>query len=133
MDYRFEQRGRRVAVVLVTALGIGITVLGLAYGAPWYFTAVTALSAIMAGVAFARNSHSGLVLEGDTLTLFKDAWRHVIHVGAIRGVRVTRWSRGQADVWLDLEHGPPYRVPGYCFGSANELTDALRKRGIAVR
>ncbi len=133
MSYRFEQRGRRPVVGVAMALGLGLTVLGLMYGAPGYFTAVTALSAIMAGAALARNSHSGLALEGDTLTLFKDQWRHVIHTGTIRGVRVTRWSEGQADVWLDVDRTPPCRLPGLCLGSAAELTDALRKRGIAVR
>lgn len=133
MNYRFEQRDRRPVGGVAMALGLGLAVLGLMYGAPGYFTAVTALSAIMAGAALARNSHSGLALEGDTLTLFKDQWRHVIHTGTIRGVRVTRWSEGQADVWLDVDRTPPCRLPGLCLGSAAELTDALRKRGIAVR
>ncbi len=132
MDYGFEQRGRRPLVALAMVLGIGIAALGFSQGAPWYFTAIPALSALMALAVFAGNSHSGLILQGDTLTLFKDRWRHAIPVAAIRGVRVSRWSEGQADVWLDLENAPPYRLPGYCFGSAVELTDAFRKRGITV-
>lgn len=132
MDYRFEQRGRRLVVGLVAALGTGLTALGLARGAPWQFTAVTALAAAMAVAAFAYNSRSGLALEGDTLTLFKDRWRHVIHVGTIHGVRVTQWSDG-ADVWLDLDHGPPCRLPGHCFGSAAALAEAFRARSIPVR
>ncbi|MCA3130204.1 MAG: hypothetical protein ACK5YW_09930 [Betaproteobacteria bacterium] len=133
MSYRFEQRGRRPMVAVAMALGMGFTVLGLTHDAPWYFTTVAALPTLMALMHFARNSHSGLMLEADTLTLFKDRWRHVIHVGTIRSVRVTQWSEGQGDIWLDLEDKPPYRIPGYCFGSAAELADAFCKRGIAVR
>lgn len=120
-------------VGVAAVLGAGLALLGLAHHAPWFFTAIPALSALMALAAFARNGHSGLILEGDTLTLFKDPWRQVMRVGTIRSVRVTRWSDGQADVWLDLEHGPPCRLPGYCFGSAAELTEAFRARGIPVR
>ena len=39
---------------------------------------------------------------------------------------------GQPSIWLDLDHAPPYRLPGYCFGSAESLKDAFRQRGIAV-
>jgi hypothetical protein len=90
------------------------------------------LSALMALAVFVQNSRSGLRLEGDALTLFKDRWRRVIDLGTIRGVRVTQWSDGQPSIWLDLHHAPAYRLPGYCFGSTAPLLDAFRKRGIAV-
>ena len=132
MDYRFEQQGRRPIVGIAVVLGFGMTALGYAYGAPWYFTAITTLSALMALAVFVQNSRSGLRLEGDTLTLFKDRWRHVIDVGTIRHVRVTASMDGQPSIWLDIDHAPPYRLPGYCFGSAEPLKDAFRQRGIAV-
>ena len=132
MDYRFEQKGRRPIVAIAAMMGFGMAVIGVAYGAPWYFTAVPVLSAFMALTVFAQNSRSGLHLEGDTLTLFKDQWRHVIDVGTIRRVRVTTWSDGQPSIWLDFDHAPPCRLPGYCFGSAQPLKDAFRQRGIAV-
>jgi hypothetical protein len=131
-DYRFEQRGRRPIVGIAAVLGFGMTALGLAYGAPWYFTAIPTLSTLMALAIFLQNSHSGLRLEGETLTLFKDRWRHVIDVGTIRQVRVTGSMEGQPSVWLDFDHASPYRLPGYCFGSAEPLKDAFRQRGIAV-
>ena len=109
-----------------------MTALGLAYGAPWYFTAMTTLSALMALAVFVQNSRSGLRLEGNSLTLFKDRWRHVIDVGTIRHVRVTASMEGQPSIWLDFDHAPAYRLPGYCFGSAEPLKDAFRQRGIAV-
>jgi hypothetical protein len=132
MNYTYEQKGRRAIVGIAAVLGFGIAALGLAYGAPWFFSAFPALSALMALALFMQNSHSGLRLEGDTLTLFKDRWRHVIDVGTIRGVREVLWSHGQPSVWIDLAHAPAYRLPGYCFGSAAPLLDAFRKRGIAV-
>lgn len=132
MDYSFEQRGRRPIVGIAVVLGLGMTTLGLAYGAPWYFTAVPMLSTLMALAIFLQNSHSGLRLEGETLTLFKDRWRHVIDVGTIRQVRVTGSMEGQPSVWLDFDHAPPYRLPGYCFGSAEPLKNAFRQRGIAI-
>lgn len=132
VDYRFEQRGRRPIVAIAAVIGVCLAAFGLTFGASWYFTAITALSTLMALAIFAQNSHSGLRLEGDTLTLFKDHWRHVIEVGTIRGVRVTASADGQPSIWLDLDHAPSYRLPGYCFGSAAPLQDAFRQRGIAV-
>lgn len=132
MNYTYEQQGRRAIIGLAVLLGFGMAALGLAYGAPSYFTAMPTLSALMALAIFMRNSHSGLRLEGDALTLFKDQWRHVIDLGTIRGVRVTQWSDGQPSIWLDLDHAPAYRLPGYCFGSTAALLDAFRKRGIAI-
>jgi len=132
MNYAYEQQGRRAIVGVAVVLGFGMTALGLAYSAPWYFTAIPALCALMALAIFMQNSHSGLRIEGDALTLFKDRWRRVIDLGTIRGVRVTQWSDGQPSVWLDLDHAPAYRLPGYCFGSTAPLLDAFRNRGIAV-
>lgn len=132
VDYQFDQRGRRVSVGIAAVLGVGMTVLGLAHGGPWYFIAVTALSAVMALATFVQNSHSGLRLEGDTLTLFKDQWRHVVDVKTIRRVRTTSSMEGQPSIWLEFDDAPPYRLPGYCFGSAEPLKDAFRKRGIIV-
>jgi hypothetical protein len=132
MNYTYEQQGRRAIVGIAVLLGFGMAALGLAYGAPWYFTAMLTLSALMASAIFMQNSRSGLRLEGDALTLFKDQWHHVIDLGTIRGVRVTQWSDGQPSVWLDLDHAPAYRLPGYCFGSTAPLLEAFRKRGIAV-
>jgi hypothetical protein len=132
VDYSFEQRGRRPIVGIAAVLGFGMTALGLAYGAPWYFTAIPTLSTLMALAIFLQNSHSGLRLEGETLTLFKDRWRHVIDVGTIRQVRVTGSMEGQPSVWLDFDHAPPYSLPGYCFGSAEPLKNAFRQRGIVI-
>jgi hypothetical protein len=132
MTYAYEQRGRRPIVGIAVVLGFGMTALGVAYGAPWYFIAITALPALMALAVFVQNSRSGLRLEGNSLTLFKDQWRQVIDVGTIRQVRVTASMEGQPSIWLDFDQAPPYRLPGYCFGSAEPLTDAFRQRGIAV-
>jgi len=132
VDYSFEQRGRQPIVGIAVALGLSMTALGLAYGAPWYFTAILSLSTLMALAIFLQDSHSGLRLEGETLTLFKDRWRHVIDVGTIRQVRVSGLMEGQPSVWLDFDHAPPYRLPGYCFGSAEPLKNAFRQRGIAI-
>ena len=132
VDYQFEQRGRRPILAIAAVMGVCLAAFGLTFGAPWYFTAITALSTLMALAIFAQNSHSGLRLEGDTLTLFKDHWRHVIEVGTIRGVRVTASADGQPSIWLDFDHAPSYWLPGYCFGSAAPLQDAFRQRGIAV-
>ena len=132
MNYTYEQQGRRAIVGAAIVLGFGMAALGLAYGAPWYFTAIPTLSALMALAIFMQNSHSGLRIEGDALTLFRDQWRHVIDLGTVRGVRVTQWSDGQPSIWLDLDHAPAYRLPGDCFGPAVPLLDAFRKGGISV-
>ena len=79
-----------------------------------------------------RDPTHGLRLEGDTLTLFKDRWRHVIDVGTIRHVRVAASMEGQPSIWLEFDHAPPYRLPGHCFGSAEPLKHAFRQRWIAI-
>lgn len=132
VNYTYEQRGRRAIVAVAVVLGLGMVALGLAYGAPWYFIAIPGIPALMALAVLVQNSQSGLRLEGNTLILFKDEWSHVIDVRAIRGVRITRWSDGQPSVWLDLVNAPAYRLPGYCFGSSQQLIDAFRQRGIPV-
>lgn len=132
MNYAYQVRGRRAIVGIAAILGFGMAEVGVTYGAPWYFTAVPTLSALMALAIFVQNSQSGLLLEDDTLTLFKDQWRHVINVGTIRHVRVTPSMDGQPSVWLYFDQAPPYRLPGYCFGSAEPLKDVFRQRGITV-
>jgi hypothetical protein len=132
LDYCYEQKGRRPIVALAIVVGLCLTALGLHLSAPWPFTAIVALAALMALVLWCQNSRSGLQLQGSTLTLFKDQWRHVIDVATIRAVRVTPSSGGQPSVWLDLEGAPPYRLPGYCFGAAEPLKAAFRKRGVPV-
>lgn len=132
MNYTFEQHGRRPIVAFAVALGMIMTAIGIAYGAPWQFSAITGVSTLMALAILVQNRHSGMRLEGDTLTLFSGRWRHVIDVRTIRSVRVTRWSDGQPSISLELADARPYRLPGYCFGSAQELTDTFRRRGIAV-
>lgn len=132
IPYKFEQQSRRPIVILAVIVGIGMVALGLANGAPWFFTAIPALSTIMALVIFVQNSHSGLRLESNTLTLFKGQWRHEIDMNTIRRMRTTLSMQGQPSVWLDFHNQPSYRLPGYCFGSAEPLKDAFRKRGIAV-
>lgn len=132
MNYTYEQQGRRAIVGFAAVLGFGMAAFGAALEAPWYFVAVPGVSALMALAIFVQNRHSGMRLEGDTLTLFSDRWRHVIDVREIRAVRVTDWSDGQPSISLVLKEAPPYRLPGYCFGSAQELSQAFRHRGIIV-
>ena len=132
MDYRFEERGRRMSVLIVLMGAIGMLGLGLAYGAPWFFMAAVAIAGAMALAILVWNSHSGMRLEGETLTLFRDQWRHEIDVKTIRRVRATPSLDGQPSIWLELEHDPAYRLPGYCFGSAEQLKAAFRERGIEV-
>lgn len=132
MDYVFEQQGRRPIVILAALIGFGMTALGLFYGAPWYFVAVTLVSSLMALAIIVQNSRAGMRLEGDSLVLFKDGWSHVIDTGSIRQVRVTQWTDGQPCIWIERDGAPPYRLPGYCFGSATQLTAAFRARGLDV-
>lgn len=132
MDYSFEQRGRRPIVIAAAVAGLGMLAFGLAHGAPWFFTAAVGLSSLIALAIILQNSHSGLRLEGDRLTLFKDRWQHVIDVRTIRRVRVSPAMEGQPSIWLELAQAADYRLPGYCFGSATELADAFRRRGIPV-
>lgn len=132
MNYAFEQRGRRHIVLLAALIGGLMTGIGLTQGAPWPFIAITAVSGLMAAVIYAQDSHSGMRLEGDTLTLFKDRWRHVIDARTIRRVRTTVWTDGQPSVWLEFDQGPDYRLPGYCVGSVERLKDAFRRRGVPI-
>jgi hypothetical protein len=132
MNYHFEQRGRRLIVLLAVLMAAGMTGIAIVHGAPWYFTLVVVVSGLMALPILAQNSHSGMRLEGDTLTLFKDTWRHVIDARTIRRVRTTAWTDGQPSVWLEFDKAPAYRLPGYCVGSVERIKDAFRQRGIKV-
>ncbi|MCX7339606.1 MAG: hypothetical protein NT037_03640 [Hyphomicrobiales bacterium] len=75
----------------------------------------------------------GLDLEGGMLALFKANWRHVINVRTIRHVRVPASMDGKPSTWLDIDHAPPDRLPGYGLGSAQPVTVVFRQRGLSVK
>jgi hypothetical protein len=132
VNNRLEQLGRRQIVAIAAVPSFCMAAFGLAYGAPWYFNAILTPSALMTLAIFGQYNHSGLRLKGDTLTLYKYRWRHVIDVGTIRGVRVTTWPNGEPSIWCDFDQAPPCRLPGHCFGPAEPLQYAFRQPGIAV-
>jgi hypothetical protein len=130
MDYQFEQKGRRPIVIIAALLSLGMVGGGAYYEAPWYFLAAPGIAGLMSLVALIQNSHSGLKLDAQSLTLFKDNWQEVIPMATITGLRLTHFSDGQPNVWLDRTNAPPYRIPGYCFGSAEQLKLAFAAHGI---
>lgn len=132
MDYQFEQKGRRPIVVIAALLGGALVAVGFYYQAPWYFLAMPGIAGLMAALMLIQNSHSGLKLNAHSLTLFKDSWREEIPLSTIKGMRMTQFSSGQPSVWLDRTGAPPYRIPGYCFGSAQQLKQAFAAHGIAT-
>jgi hypothetical protein len=132
MDYQFEQKGRRPIVVIAALFGGALVAIGLYYHAPWYFLAMPGIAGLMAALMLIQNSTSGLKLTAQSLTLYKDNWQEEIPLSTIKGLRTTQFSSGQPSVWLDRNGAPPYRIPGYCFGSAQQLRQALAVHGIAT-
>ena len=132
-DYQFEQRGRRPVVFLAAALSLIMIGVGIFHGAPWFFLAPVAAAALMTLIMLISNSRSGLVLDQSALRLFKDDWEECFSLADIAQVRAIDFSDGQPSVWLDLKDRPPYRIPGYCFGSFQTLKAALEARGVSVR
>lgn len=132
MEYQFEQNGRRPIVMFAAVLGAVMVSGGLYYDAPWYFLAMPAIAGLMALLMLIQNSRSGLKLNAQSLTLFKDNWQEEIPLSTITRLRTTEFSSGQPSVWLDRVGAPPYRIPGYCFGSAQDLKQALAAHGIAT-
>lgn len=131
-DYQFEQNGRRPIVMIAAVLGVGMIGVGVAYNAPWYFLAMPGIASLMALLMLIQNSRSGLKLTAESLTLYKDSWQEVVPLSTITGLRTTHFSSGQPSVWLDRVGAPPYRIPGYCFGSAQQLKQAFAAHGIAT-
>ena len=132
MEYQFEQNGRRPIVMFAAVLGAVMVSGGLYYDAPWYFLAMPAIAGLMALLMLIQNSRSGLKLNAQSLTLFKDNWQEEIPLSTITRLQTTQFSSGQPSVWLDRVGAPPYRIPGYCFGSAQDLKQALAAHGIAT-
>lgn len=132
MEYQFEQNGRRPIVMFAAVLGAVMVSGGLYFDAPWYFLAMPAIAGLMALLMLIQNSRSGLKLNAQSLTLFKDNWQEEIPLSTITRLRTTQFSSGQPSVWLDRVGAPPYRIPGYCFGSAQDLKQALAAHGIAT-
>ena len=130
IDYQFEQKGRRPIVIIAALLSLAMVGGGAYTEAPWYFLAAPGIAGLMALLMMIQNSHSGLKLDGQSLTLFKDNWQEVIPIATIKGLRVTHSSDGQSSVWLDRTNAPPYWIPGYCFGSAEQLKQAFAAHGI---
>lgn len=132
MEYQFEQNGRRPIVMFAAVLGLVLVGVGFHYSAPWYFLVMPGIASLMAILMLIQNSRSGLKLTPQTLTLYKDSWHEAIPLSTIKGVRTTHFSSGQPSIWLDRIDGPPYRIPGYCFSSAQPLKQAFATHQIAT-
>ncbi|MFM2422713.1 MAG: hypothetical protein RL291_1243 [Pseudomonadota bacterium] len=132
IDYTYSEQSRRPATLGALAVSIAMAAVGVAYGAPWYFLAPVAVGGLMALALIVVNRKSGMALAGDQLTLFAGSWSQVVPTAKIQAVEVTEWSEGAPWLKLVLSGAPPVDIPGYCFGSAKHLVEALASRNIAV-
>jgi uncharacterized protein (DUF58 family) len=132
LDYTYSEQSRRPATLLVLALSVAMLTVGWTHAAPWYFLAPVLLAFAMLLWMVIVNRKSGMSLTGDHMHLFAGEWHEVVPTAQIRSVKVVNWSDGAPTITLSIEGAPALSVPGYCFGSANDLVRALESRGIEI-
>jgi hypothetical protein len=131
-DYLYEEQSRRPATLLALAAGAAMLFVGAAYGAPWYFLAPVVLGSLMSLWMIVVNRKSGAKLTGSELSLYGGSWNRTVSAAQIHSVKIVRWMDGAPSVTLQLTDGETLDIPGYCFGSADQLASALSCRGVQI-
>jgi uncharacterized protein (DUF58 family) len=131
-DYTYSEQSRRPATLLALALSVAMLTFGWTHAAPWYFLAPVLLAFGMLLWMVIVNRKSGMSVTGENLHLFAGEWHQVVPTAQIRSVKVVAWSDGAPTITLSIEGSPNLSVPGYCFGSANDLIGALESRNIEI-
>jgi hypothetical protein len=132
-DYSYVERSRRPVTIAAAALCLAMFCVGIAYQAPWYFLAPIILSGAMTFVMIVTNRQSGMNLAGNILHVYSGKWNEQILVDDIAQMQLTRWTDGAPSVVMVLKNSVRMSIPGQCFGSAKDLSEALASRGVLIR
>jgi endonuclease YncB( thermonuclease family) len=130
-DYIYSQQGRRPATLAVLALNVAALAAAIAHDVPWLYITPVALAGLMALFAVIVNRKSGMSLSGNQLTIFAGRWSQDVPTAHIQSVRVERWSDGTT-IELMVAGSSPVTIPGYCFGSSDDLIRVFANRNIAI-
>ncbi len=132
LDYTYSEQSRRPGTLFALTLSAAILAAGGVHAAPWFFLSPVLLAFLMLIWMVVVNRKSGVSLTGDHLKLFAGRWHQVVPTEHIRSVKVVHWSEGAPTITLSLAASPALIIPGYCFGSADDLMRALASRGIMI-
>jgi hypothetical protein len=132
ISYLHQESARRMSTILGLCIGIFMLVLGVYYGAPWWFYIPINAFCLMITYMIVKNKKSGMRLEEDILYLYSGKWQETLNCKNIDFITVKHWSDSKPDITLHLLNQQSFIVPTMCFGSWKEFTDALQRRGIKV-
>jgi hypothetical protein len=132
LDYNYSEQSRRPGTLLALVLSAAILVIGVLDGAPWFFLAPVLFACLMLIWMVIANRKSGMSLTGDRLNVFAGRWHQAVPTAQIQSVKVVHWSDGAPTITLSIAVASPVSIPGYCFGSADDLIRAMESRGIAI-
>jgi hypothetical protein len=130
-DYRYSQQGRRPASLAMLAASVAALAAAIAHDVPWLYVAPVALAGLLTLYAVIVNRKSGMSLSGNQLTIFAGRWSQDVPTAHIQSVRVERWS-DDTTIELMVTGAAPVTIPGYCFGSTDDLLQALASRNSEI-
>ncbi len=131
-DYQYSEQSRRpmtIAALIVAAIMIAT---GVAYDAPWYFMAPVLLAGAMLTYMIAVNRKSGMELKDAKLRVYAGSWEESVSVSDVVTMKITRWMEGAPTIVLMLLNNKTLDIPGYCCGSAKDLSEAMASHGVSI-
>lgn len=127
--YEFQQSSRRMGVLLVFLVSLGMLWIGLAYHAPIEWLGIIGVSSAMLALMLLQGKVSGSRLTPTHLELWDGTRRQRIPLAGVDHVKIVRWSSSWS-VTLVMKDGKQDPIPGMCFGSAMALAEAFKAAGL---
>lgn len=127
--YEYQQNSRRMGVLLIFLVSLGMLWTGLAYRAPIEWLGIIGVSSGMLALMLLQGKVSGSRLTPTHLELWDGTWRERIALARVDHVKVVPWSSGWS-LTLVMKDGKKDPIPGMCVGSATALADAFKSAGL---
>lgn len=130
--YEYRLFGRRVATWITFGIAVFLLFIALIYNGPQILLIGWAIMAAWLGWTLLRNPVTGIRIDGESWTWFKNARSESLDLGQIDRVCISQWSEGPDTCDVFLKGGGTWDVPGTCLPSGQELEQALRARNVNV-
>jgi len=92
--YEYQQNSRRMGVLLIFLVSLGMLWIGLAYRAPIEWLGIIGVSSGMLALMLLQGKVSGSRLTPTHLELWDGTWRERIALARVDHVKVVPWSSG---------------------------------------
>ena len=129
----FERNGRRPATIIAAVAIAGFALLGILYGAPWWWNIVIGLICFGTVCVIIANPCSSMTLNKTEL-IWSTGKRETRHrLDEIDHITFTPSSDSADDVNVVLHSGERIAIPSTCLPPKKKLVEALERFGISVK